>query len=458
MLKDELLNSLAEKGSNIAQFVSFGPEGNLRFSRISGTDNQPTASVLASVESLLAQSEAGMVNIRTFLPEKPDGNPFVYGKNDTSEVRDLVLKFAGEGYHVIVNETVRVNDGGFSGVVFGNLMEGAPNDIPRCVEKPGCMKLSRSLGFEFIHAVYGFHFHMPFRKIDRVEFSVHPHRVGYAKDRYIIWQADEYDKLSLPVAPETQWPNRMSVAMGDKTFGLLMAHLMGLPVPHTTIFGRLIPQFHFGPKTNNDEPIWVRTVPKEQTPGKFQTVRGWKDPFTIMQEDDPDNTKIAAIIIQDGIKAQYSGAAITDAEGELILEGCRGYGDQFMTGAKSPEMLPKRIVNEVQFLFERVVDKVGSARFEWVYDGRHAWIVQLHRGKTETLKNVIYPGLPYKWVDFLVTSGLENLRELVLQAHEGNFGIRVIGDIGLTSHFGDILRKAKVPSVQVSIDAIEKSA
>ncbi len=457
-MKDQILDSLAEQGANIAQFVSFNTNRAIRFSRISRINLNPNSSVIEAIETLLTQSEAGTINIRTFLPDKPDGNPFVYGESDPKEIEASVSKFTSEGFNVILNETIRVNDGGFSGVIFGSLMEGAPNDTPRCVEKPGCMGLSRSLGLEFIHAVYDFHFHMPFQKKHRVEFSVHPHRVGYASDRYIIWQADKYDEAAIPVAPEIQWPNRMSNAMGDKAYGVLMAHLMGLPVPHTTVFGRLIPQFNFGSTMNNDEPVWVRTVPKEQTPGKFQTIRGWKDPFTIMQEDDPDNTQIAAIIIQQGIRAHYSGSAITDANGDMILEGCKGYGDQFMIGQKGPEALPKRVASEVEFLFERIIDKLGSARFEWVYDGRHAWVVQLHRGRSESYDSVIYPGIPKQWVNFDIENGLESLRDIVNRVKSENFGIRLIGDVGLTSHFGDILRKSKVPSIQIPKLSKSKSA
>ena len=262
----------------------------------------------------------------------------------------------------------------------------------------------------------------------------------------------------MPQAPEVAWPNRMSAAMGDKAYGLLIASVIGLPVPYTTVVSRMIPLFSFGDKIHSEEPDWVRTVPKDQTPGKFQTIRGWKDPFQIMQEDDPDNSKIAAIIIQHGIKARYSGSAITDNDNKLIFEGCRGYGDKFMTGDRGPEDLPNQVQGEVTFLYERVLEKIGPARFEWVYDGRLAWIVQLHRGRTATSGNVIYPGLPKDWLTFNVESGLEELRKLTAQAQEKNLGIRLIGNVGLTSHFGDILRKAKVPSTLTPKLAEEKSA
>lgn len=458
MLKDEVLNKLAQEGGNVAQFVSFGPEGQ-RFCKINRANpDWKFNDINSAIETLLSRSGNGRINIRTFLPDKPDGNPFKYGLDDVRDAADMVAQFISRGFYIVVNENISITDGGFSGVLFGNLMEGAPGDTPRCVEKAGCMRLPRALGFDLIKTVYGFPFHMPFKSTYRVEFSVHPHRVGYAQDKQVIWQAEEYDPALLPQAPEVEWPNRMSAAMGDKAYGLLMASIIGLPVPYTTVVSRMIPLFSFGEKIHSEEPDWVRTVPKDQTPGKFQTIRGWKDPFQIMQEDDPDNSKIAAIIIQHGIKAHYSGSAITDNEDKLILEGCRGYGDRFMTGNQAPEDLPSQVRGEVTFLYERIREKIGPARFEWVYDGRLAWNVQLHRGRTATSGNVIYPGIPKDWLTFRTELGLEALRELAAQARAEGFGIRVIGNVGLTSHFGDVLRKAKVPSTLTPLMSQEKLA
>jgi hypothetical protein len=458
MLKDQVLDRLAHEGGNVAQFVSYGPEGQ-RFSRIHGQNHEHKYSdIQTALETLLSHSGYGRINLRTFLPDKPDGNPFKYGLSNSAEAAEMVINFIGQGYYVVVNENISITDGGFSGVIFGNLIEGAPGDIPRCVEKPGCMRLPRSIGFDLIKAIYGFQFHMPFKSTYRVEFSVHPNRVGYAGDKQIIWQAEEYDPALLPQAPDIEWPNRMSRAMGDKAYGLLIASVINLPVPHTTVVSRMIPLFSFGEKIHSEEPDWVRTVPKEQSPGKFQTIRGWKDPFSIMQEDDPDNTKIAAVLIQHGLKAHYSGSAITDSNDQLFFEGCRGYGDKFMTGNQSPEKLPAQVQGEVNFLYERIRDKIGPARFEWVFDGRLAWVVQLHRGRTATSGNVIYPGLPKDWRIFDVSAGLEELRKLAALASENNFGIRLVGDVGLTSHFGDVLRKAKVPSTLNILEAKEKSA
>lgn len=444
MLKDEVLNTLAEKGGNIAQFVSWGPDGNQRFGKIRGQET-PFPNMRDAITTLLERSEPRSANIRTFLPEKPDGNPFKYGLMDQNDIESMIRSFNADGYHVILNQTIPVNDGGWSGVLFGATIEGAPNDIPRCVEKPGCMRLPRDVGFGLINAVYGFHFHVPFGVNDRVEFSVHPFRRGYLNDFQIIWQVDRYETSALPQTPDIKWPNRYSEAVGDKAFGLLMAHILGFPVPKTTVFGRLIPQFQFGTGVGNNEPPWVRTAPKEQTPGKFTTSRGWADPFEIMRKEDPEGKLIAAILVQDGIKAQFSGSAITGSDGLLVVEGCKGYGDRFMVGEVGSGKVPDVVHGELNFVYERLREKLGDVRFEWVFDGEKVWIVQLHCGRSDSSGDVIYPGTPQAWLEFKVERGLESLRTLIADRPTTS-GIVLVGNVGITSHFGDVLRKSKVPS------------
>jgi len=362
-------------------------------------------------------------------------------------IEGKVIAYAKRGYHVIVNETIRVNDGGFSGVLLGSLMEGAPNETPRCVESAGCMRLPRSIGFRLIKAVYGFDFHIPYQERSRVEFSIHPNRVGYHRDFQILWQEGLYDG-PLPTSPRIEWPNKYSRAMGDKAFGILIGHLLGMPVPRTTVFGRNIPQFTFGTPTNCGEPAWIRTAPRVQCPGQFTTKRGQADPFAIMSKDDPDGTLIAAMLFQDGVAASYSGSAITGSDGKLVVEGCGSYGDGFMVGIVPKGDLPERVREEALFLGSRLREELGDVRYEWVFDGEKAWLVQLHTGRVETLGDVIYPGEPDEWLQYEAMKGLEGLRKMVREREflNGAFGIELMGDVGLTSHFGDLLRKAKVPS------------
>jgi hypothetical protein len=80
-----------------------------------------------------------------------------------------------------------------------------------------------------------------------------------------------------------------------------------------------------------------------------------------------------------------------------------------------------------------------------VHDGERAWIVQLHRGGTGTTEQVVVPGDAEEWVRFEVSAGIEHLRRLLDSLDEG-VGVTVIGEIGLTSHVADLLRKARRPS------------
>ncbi|MDP2676156.1 MAG: hypothetical protein Q8O83_00505 [bacterium] len=446
MLKDERLDSLAKHGANVAQFASFDPQGNIRFARVRELPKIKTED-LKKVISFVLERGCGSANIRTFLPEKPDGNPFEYGLTNSEEIAAKIRAYASQGYYTILNETIDIHDGGLSGVLFGKIMEGAPKDTPRCVEKPGCMLLPRSIGFQLINAIYGFHFHTPYGEHCRIEFSVHPAPTGHLRDNQIIWQVDEYEDRATPqTTPQILWPNKYSEFIGDKTFGLLIAYLLGFPVPFTRVFARGVPMFNFGAEIGKKEPVWVRTAPRIQTPGRFKTKRGWLDPFEIMQKDDPDNKDIAAILIQDGLSAEYSGSAITDYAGNIIVEGCKGYGDNFMLGTIAPDKLPQEVLGGITFIYGRLKEILNDIRFEWVYDGRRIWVVQLHTGKSETSENVVYPGVPKQWIDFDPKDGLEVLREMAKEVEGKNIGIVVRGHVGITSHVGDILRRAKIPS------------
>ena len=58
-----------------------------------------------------------------------------------------------------------------------------------------------------------------------------------------------------PESAETQWPNRFSDMLGDKTFGLIMADQIGLYVPRTMVLNRSVAPFTFGEPTGNPEPL-----------------------------------------------------------------------------------------------------------------------------------------------------------------------------------------------------------
>src|SRR6202167_3919329 len=158
--KDRSLDALARTG-NVAQFVSFipGPDGKLKqqYSRVSGyPTNYGFGSLEAALTTLLGKSADGTINLRSYAPDSPRSRDFLYGIKTVEEAVDGAKRLASEGLFVIANETVDIYDGGVSGVVQGDIVEFAPDDTPRCVEKPGVASLNRELGLRLLRAVNGF--------------------------------------------------------------------------------------------------------------------------------------------------------------------------------------------------------------------------------------------------------------------------------------------------------------
>lgn len=207
---------------------------------------------------------------------------------------------------------------------------------------------------------------------------------------------------------------------------------------------RRIAPFSFGRDTGWNE-CWIRTAPQEQIPGLFTTHRGWLDPFTLLQSEDSSGEKIASVLSQEGIRPCYSGALIVGASGDTIIEGRAGTGDALMLGELTPQELPPAIIGDVRSLNAEAAGTLGPVRFEWVHDGEAAWIVQLHRGATESSSQSLTPGDANNWVEFRVDSGLAALRKVLAKLPQ-NTGLLLKGRVGLTSHVADVIRKAKVPS------------
>jgi len=399
----------------------------------------------------ILRTGAPFVNIRSFLPDKPDGNPFCMGRKGFETPEKIAVKvreLISQGFHIILNEEIDVNDGGFSGVLLGNVAEFATRDVPRCVEKPGCAVLSRLRMLDLARRVYSHRIKIPYDRGYRVEFSVHPGPVGYGREHQILWQVENTERGREVPEPKPYWPNRVSEDMGDKAYGLLIASIYGFWVPYTRVVGRVIPPFEFGEKTDSPEHCWRRTCPKVQQPGLFTTKHGQVDPFALMQKEDPEGTQIAAFIFQDDVEADYSGAAITDAAGNAIIEGKAGHGDDFMVGTGRPDNeLPYHVSDAVQNIWEKACVEFGSVRFEWCYDKTGSvWIVQFHVGQSESVGNIIYPGEPKHFYVFDVNSGLEVLRGVAARAKDEGFGVILKGNVGITSHFGDLLRRNQIPS------------
>jgi hypothetical protein len=328
----------------------------------------------------------------------------------------------------------------------GNILEFAPDDTPRCVEKPGTASLPRGWGQELLSTVYGFSVFLSVPHASRVEFSLHPRPAGWLRTNILIW---EYADQSPPsVLPQLVWPNRFSRLIGDKAFGLLVAQHLGLPVPWTTVISRRVAPFNFGRSTDWNE-HWIRTAPPEQAPGLYTTHRGWRDPFILLREEDPEGSRISSVLSQFGVKPCFSGALIVGAQGGQIIEGRQGAGDALMLGEALPEKLPESVIRDVRDLYDRAQSALGPVRFELVHDGKQAWIVQLHRGSTETDQMNLTLGQADSWVEFDVTAGLTALRAC-LTSLPSKTGVVLKGRIGLTSHLADVIRKAKVPARIVS--------
>ena len=444
--KDEVLDRLARRG-NVAQFVAFRPDrGGLprqSFARIAGHEpNELFLDPREAIDALLASSGEGKVNVRSYLPDEPRSREFVYGLETAHAAIGTLYRLTAEGLHTIVNETIDVSDGGVSGVVQGETLEFAPDDTPRCVEKPGVASLSFNLGMQILRTVYGFTPELEARGGERTEFSIHPRARGWHRGHTLLWE-HEAGVDPMPAA-SSRWPNKFSRLIGDKAFGLLMADRMGVPVPRTLVIPRRLAPFGFGRKTGSAE-VWTRTCPVEPHPGLYTTVKGWTDPFALFQVEDPNDHVLASVLRQDAVAAGHSGAAIVDAGGQLTIEGRRGEGDKLMLGLQRPEPLPGHVADEVRAVHQRLSAALGPVRLEWVHDGVRTWVIQLNLGATASTGSTLVPGDAETWIRFPVERGLARLRDTLKSLPTGA-GIVLVGEVGLTSHIADVVRKAGAPA------------
>ena len=322
------------------------------------------------------------------------------------------------------------------------MIEFAPDDTPRCVEKPGTASFLVHQGISLLRTVYGFSPDIPDDKGMRIEFSIHPKARGYKRTHTLIWEIEPVSTTQQ--TPHVTWPNRFSRLLGDKAFGLLVADLFGVPVPRSLVIGRRQRPFVFGQATGSFE-SWLRTCPTEQDPGRYTTVNKWIDPFYLLANEDPTHSAIASIISQSSVPAKYSGAAITKKGGQLHIEGRSGAGDDLMLGLARPEPLPEQIRADIQELNGRLRKSLGHVRFEWVHDGKRPWIVQLHKGSTQSTSTILVPGEPSSWHRFQSELGLEALRS-TLNDLASDMGIELEGEVGLTSHIADLARKSRRPT------------
>lgn len=444
--KDAALDRLADR-FNVAQFVSFAPtlDGPVQqFCRISElAPNQPFASVEEAIEALFARSPEGLLNVRSFSEHQPRSREFLYGLSSPSQALAAVQRLSDEGSFSIVNETVDVSDGGVSGVAMGGAVEFRPDDTPRGVERPGFAALPLDWAKVLLETVYGLVVELEAAESGRLEFSVHPRLRGWKQTHVLYWEFEPSEAvISAPAIAD--WPNDFSRMIGDKVYGLLIAHCLGLPVPNTVVVNRRVAPFTFGSSTGSHE-HWIRTSPHEQIPGKFTTTRGWIDPFRLIAEEDPRHEWIASILSQQAVPALWSGACAESVDGNVHVEGVEGAGAAFMLGDASPAEIPQPVEAAVRRAHYQLRAALGAVRFEWAFDGAQAWILQLHRGASVSTSAAIVPGEPAAWTLFPVDEGLEALRTLVSELTPGR-GILFDRPIGLTSHLADVVRKAGIPA------------
>jgi hypothetical protein len=358
------------------------------------------------------------------------------------EVLQNIRRLTSQGFYVIVNETISVTDGGVSGVVLGGVVEFAPEATPRCVESSDVASLPLALAQEMLSTVYGFKPKFDFSPESRVEFSIHPQKRGFRHEHTVMWELQRTNES--PLSPAIRWPNEFSRFIGDKAYGLIVAHILGATVPQTFVLGRKARPFSFGTSAGTDV-VWLRTCPKQPEPGKFATVRGWTDPFALMSGEDPDGTRIASLLLQQEVTPEFSGASLS-AEPGVIVEGVVGTGDTLMLGNIGPGKIPDRVREDVVVVHWSVEQLLGPVRMEWVHDGQKAWVVQLQQERRMSSGTTIVSGKPSNEHAFEVKCGLKALRELIARIAGTGDGIVLHGSVGLTSHMADVLRREGIPS------------
>ena len=313
MYKDEMLMAKVKEGFNVAKFIGIGP-GNtgepvvrmMALSKDSIVDNVFGRDYdwEAKVETLYNLCN-GLLSVRTYLPEKHSGNPFKPELTDLQEIKDYVVQFIADGYHVLVNEGLPFANYEVSGVMHGDLIEMSPNDSPRCVEKEGNCRVPTDMGlsilmtmFNSINATSGLY---KFSGTDtRVEFSIYPYKCGVYDTNCIIWEAEDFSgkKELVPSAPDmVVWPNNLSKVIGDKAFGLLVCdHILNkyastedIFVPYTYVVNENFGVFTTGDTLSlfNGNDFWYRTCPAVRKPGKLPTKYGQANIFALHSDETP---------------------------------------------------------------------------------------------------------------------------------------------------------------------------
>jgi len=457
LFKDQVLDHLA-RTANVAQFVSFAPDHEQRYCRIRGfPPNHQFASDHDAVSALLQRSPERSLNIRSFDPKRPEGNPFIRRITSLDEALGHLHRLAGSGLYTIANEAIDEGDGGVSGVAYRGCLEFAPDANPRCVddEEIDTAMLPFELGMILLRTVYGFEPDLRGREGARVEFSIHPSPRGWLEDHTIIWQLEQ--RPAHDVKPDMRWPHRFSRLIGDKAFGLTIAAAAALPVPRAIVFSQRLFPFVVGEPTGSRE-FWTRTCPEVKIPGYYPSARGWHDPFAVLRNPsillaasegslttgNESMPALASVLVQEEVKAEYSGTAMPLGASGISVHGVHGAGDEFMRGDAGADAMPSTVEHAVVDTVERVQASLGPAKIEWVFDGAKTWILQLNL--ITLAAPLTLPGDTAEWEQFHFSKGrLNEFRQRILELRGSNKGIVIIGNVSPLSHVGEIAEQYGVP-------------
>jgi hypothetical protein len=167
----------------------------------------------------------------------------------------------------------------------------------------------------------------------------------------------------------------------------------------------------------------------------------------LLTQEDPDGKELASVLSQEGVRAAFSGASIGSENHEAIVEGVEGIGSSFMLGQKAAQLLPSTTIAAVRLLMDNLVRVVGGTlKIEWAYGENIVWILQMQQLDHPVRDAVVVPGEATRFRRFDVGDGIEQFREFTAKAKAVGDGIVLVGSVGVTSHFGDILRRSGVPS------------
>jgi len=153
---------------------------------------------------------------------------------------------------------------------------------------------------------------------------------------------------------------------------------------------------------------------------------------------------LASVLVQEEVKAEYSGTAMPLGASGISVHGVHGAGDEFMRGDAGADAMPSTVEHAVVDTVERVQASLGPAKIEWVFDGAKTWILQLNL--ITLAAPLTLPGDTAEWEQFHFSKGrLNEFRQRILELRGSNKGIVIIGNVSPLSHVGEIAEQYGVP-------------